>query len=105
SEHANYKRQRFAKHMPDRKSCQTGTRRPRSLYNRHMLFMVIAHFRNTDPRPIRERFLREGRMLSEAVVYHASWVDPERARCYQLMEAPALETIQLWTKGWADLVE
>jgi len=70
-----------------------------------MLFMVIEHFRNNDPRPIRERFLREGRMLSEAVVYHASWVDPERARCYQLMEAPALEAIQLWTKGWADLVE
>ncbi len=44
-------------------------------------------------------------MLPEGVVYHASWVDPENARCYQLMEAPALDAIQLWTNAWADLVE
>jgi Protein of unknown function (DUF3303) len=75
------------------------------IYNCRMLYLVIEHFRNHDPQPVYERFLRDGRMLPADVVYHASWVDPEKARCYQLMEAPALDAIQLWTKGWADLVE
>jgi hypothetical protein len=70
-----------------------------------MLYMVIEHFRNNDPNPVRERFLRDGRMLPEGVVYHASWVDPAAARCYQLMEAPELDKVRLWTEGWNDLVE
>jgi Protein of unknown function (DUF3303) len=70
-----------------------------------MLFMVIEQFRNNDPNPVRERFLRDGRMLPEGVVYHASWVDPVRARCYQLMEAPDLDKVRLWTQSWEDLVE
>jgi hypothetical protein len=70
-----------------------------------MLFMVIEQFRNNDPNPVRERFLRDGRMLPEGVVYHASWVEPTRARCYQLMEAPDFEKVRLWTQSWEDLVE
>jgi Protein of unknown function (DUF3303) len=70
-----------------------------------MLFMVIEQFRNNDPNPVRERFLRDGRMLPEGVVYHASWVEPTRARCYQLVEAPDLEKVRLWTQSWEDLVE
>ena len=76
-----------------------------ALYNRRMLFMVIEHFRNNDPNPVRERFLRDGRMLPEGVVYHASWVDPAAARCYQLMEAPDLEKVHLWTQAWDDIVD
>jgi hypothetical protein len=50
-----------------------------------MLFMVIEPFRNGDAKLIGERFRRDGRMLPEGVVYHASWVDPAGARCFQLM--------------------
>ncbi len=74
-------------------------------YNRPMLFMVIEHFRNNDPNPVRERFLRDGRMLPEGVVYHASWVDAQRARCYQLMEAPDIAKVRQWTEAWDDIVD
>jgi len=70
-----------------------------------MLFMVIEQFRNHDPNPVRERFLRDGRMLPEGVIYQASWVNPAQARCYQLMEAPDVEKVRLWTKSWDDLVD
>jgi hypothetical protein len=70
-----------------------------------MLFMVIEHFRNGDPQPVRERFLRDGRMLPDGVLYHASWVDLAGARCFQLMEAPDARAIEAWTARWSDLVE
>jgi len=70
-----------------------------------MLFMVIEHFRNGDPRPVRNRFLRDGRMLPDGVVYHASWIDAPKARCYQLMEAPDADAIDAWVARWNDLVE
>lgn len=67
--------------------------------------MVIEQFRNNDPKPIRERFLKQGRMLPEGVVYHASWIDPQKARCYQLMEAPDLDKVHHWAQGWDDIVD
>ena len=70
-----------------------------------MLFMVIERFRNADPQPIRERFLRDGRIMPEGVAYHASWVDPAGARCFQLMEASDPRLLDLWTSRWADLVD
>lgn len=70
-----------------------------------MLFMIIEHFRNRDPRPVRERFLCEGRLLPEGVVYHASWIDAPNARCYQVMEAPDRSSIEAWIARWNDLVE
>jgi Protein of unknown function (DUF3303) len=70
-----------------------------------MLFMVIEHFRNGDPRPVRERFLSEGRLLPVGVVYHASWLDPSKACCYQVMEARDAKAIKVWTDRWSDLVE
>jgi hypothetical protein len=70
-----------------------------------MLFMVIEHFRNNDPNPVRERFLKQGRMLPEGVVYHASWIDPQKARCYQLMEAPDLDKVRHWAQAWDDIVD
>ena len=50
-----------------------------------MLFMVIETFK--DVRAIGERFKQKGRMLPDGVVYHASWVEPSGARCFQIMEA------------------
>ena len=70
-----------------------------------MLFMVIEHFRNRDAKPIGERFQRNGRMLPEGVIYHASWVDSQNARCFQIMEAPDRESLNPWIAFWQDLVD
>jgi hypothetical protein len=69
-----------------------------------MLFMVVEHFKQ-DARLIGERFQSSGRMLPEGVTYHASWVDPAGARCYQIMEAERPELISEWTSHWDDLVD
>ncbi|HUA58757.1 MAG TPA: DUF3303 family protein [Verrucomicrobiae bacterium] len=70
-----------------------------------MLFLVIERFPNGDPAPVGERFRRLGRMMPEGVVYHASWVETNGARCYQIMEAPGVEAIGEWTRHWDDLVD
>ena len=70
-----------------------------------MLFMVIEHFKDNDPKRIRERFVSDGRMLPEGVVYHASWIDPASARCFQVMEGKDLETLDAWTVRWSDLID
>ena len=70
-----------------------------------MLFMVIENFKDRDPQPIRERFLRDGRMLPEGVVYHVSWIDPAKSRCFQVMEATDVAMLDEWTHRWADLVD
>jgi hypothetical protein len=70
-----------------------------------MLFMVIERFKNVDPKPVGERFRRQGRMLPEGVVYQASWVDPENCCCYQVMEAPDRDSLGEWIEKWADLVD
>jgi hypothetical protein len=66
--------------------------------------MIIEHFRNGDAQAVRERFLRDGRMLPAGVHYHASWIDAPRARCFQLMEARDAGALQAWTERWNDLV-
>ncbi len=70
-----------------------------------MLFMVIEHFLNSDPKPIGERFQRAGRLLPEGLTYHASWVDANGARCFQIMETSRPELLTEWTARWADLIE
>ncbi len=67
--------------------------------------MVIEDFKDGDPSPIRERFVRNGRMLPEGVAYHASWVDPTNARCFQVMEAEDRDVLQVWVNCWSDLVD
>jgi len=70
-----------------------------------MLFMVIEHFKDGSLKPIGERFQLQGRMLPEGVVYLASWVDPAGTRCYQVMEAPHQEALEVWASRWQDLVD
>jgi Protein of unknown function (DUF3303) len=70
-----------------------------------MLFMVIEHFKGGDPKPVGERFRRAGRMLPEDVVYQTSWMDASGARCFQIMEAPDLESLNEWVQRWHDLVD
>jgi hypothetical protein len=70
-----------------------------------MLFMVIEQFRDANPTPVRERFSQRGRMLPDGVTYHASWIDPARARCFQVMEAGDAHALSAWMQQWADLVD
>jgi uncharacterized protein DUF3303 len=69
-----------------------------------VVFMVIEDFRNADPAPVHERFVERGRMLPEGVTYHASWIDPARARCYQVMEAENADALAPWIAAWDDIV-
>lgn len=70
-----------------------------------MLFMIIETFRGGNAATIGERFRLKGRMLPEGVTYQASWMDPKRMRCFQIMEAPNLEAIEEWMNRWSDLVD
>jgi hypothetical protein len=70
-----------------------------------MLFMVIERFKDGNARSVGERFTQSGRMLPEGVAYHASWVDPAGARCFQVMEAPNPQSLNVWVSCWDDLVE
>jgi Domain of unknown function (DUF3303) len=70
-----------------------------------MLFMVIEHFKDGDPKPVGDRFRRNGRMLPEGVIYHASWIDSPNAQCFQVMEAPDRKSLNPWIAAWDDLVD
>jgi hypothetical protein len=70
-----------------------------------MLFMVIEHFKDGNVKSVGERFKQSGRMLPEGVVYQASWVDPAGGRCFQIMEAPHPDLLNVWVERWRDLVD
>jgi hypothetical protein len=70
-----------------------------------MQFMIIEHFKNGNFKAVGDRFQKSGRMLPEGVTYQASWVDPTGSRCFQVMEAPSPELLQLWASRWSDLVD
>ena len=70
-----------------------------------MLFMVVEQLKNGEVEAIWARFVSKGRMLPEGVIYHASWIDPARVRCFQVMEAVSPEALKAWAGYWDDLVE
>jgi hypothetical protein len=70
-----------------------------------MLFMVIERFKDGNAGRVGERFRESGRMLPEGVVYQASWMDRAGSRCFQIMEAPQLESLDAWVSRWVDLVD
>lgn len=67
--------------------------------------MVIESFKDGNAIQVGERFRQRGRMLPDGVLYHASWLEPRGARCFQVMEASAPELIQAWASHWSDLVD
>ena len=69
-----------------------------------MLFMVIEHFTPDQLSAVGARFERSGRMLPDRVTYVHSWMESSGSRCFQLMEAPHLDALNLWTARWSDLV-
>jgi hypothetical protein len=70
-----------------------------------MLFMVIERFKDRDFTAIGDRFLRNGRMLPEGVVYLASWIDSPNSPCFQIIEASDLESLDPWIAAWNDSVD
>lgn len=70
-----------------------------------MLFMVIEHFRNGDPRPVYERFRARGRLAPEGLNYVNSWVTDDLTRCYQVMECADRRLLDAWIAAWDDLVQ
>lgn len=70
-----------------------------------MLFMIVEKFKDRNPKPIYERFAEQGRMLPEGLIYHASWIEANFERCFQLMECDDASLLQEWILKWDDLVE
>jgi Domain of unknown function (DUF3303) len=70
-----------------------------------MLFMVIEHFRNGDPRPVYRRFSERGRLAPEGLHYVASWVTDDLAHCYQVMECADRSLLERWMSAWDDLTQ
>jgi hypothetical protein len=70
-----------------------------------MLFVIVEHFRNGDPRPVYERFRARGRLAPDGLRYVASWVTEDLTRCYQVMECDDRALLDQWIDAWSDLVE
>ena len=68
-----------------------------------MLFMVVERFKDQDPLPVYARVEAAGRRLPPGLTYHASWVEPNFDRCFQLMECDDLRLLQEWILGWRGL--
>ena len=65
-----------------------------------MLFMLIEQFRDQDMVPVYQRVRQSGRSLPQGLRYIDSWVEPNFARCFQLMETDDLRLLQEWVLGW-----
>ena len=65
-----------------------------------MLFMVIERFRDNDMVPIYRRVRDAGRLLPDGLEYVDSWIEPNFARCFQLMRCDDLRLFQEWVLGW-----
>ena len=70
-----------------------------------MLFMIVEHFRNGDPRPVYDRFRARGRLAPDGLRYVNSWVTSDLTRCYQVMECDDRALLDQWLAAWADIVE
>jgi hypothetical protein len=70
-----------------------------------MLYMVIEHFRNGDPKPVYARFRERGRLAAEGLTYIASWVTDDFKHCYQVMETDDRALLDQWIANWTDLVD
>jgi hypothetical protein len=65
-----------------------------------MLFMVIERFEKNDMVPVYRRVRDAGRALPTGLRYVDSWVEPNFARCFQLMETDDLRLLQEWVLSW-----
>ena len=65
-----------------------------------MLFMILERFRDNDMLPVYQRVRDSGRALPDGLRYLDSWVEPNFARCFQLMECDDLRLLQQWVLQW-----
>jgi Protein of unknown function (DUF3303) len=70
-----------------------------------MLYMIVEHFRDGDPKPVYARFRDRGRLAPPGLTYVNSWVTHDLTACYQVMESPSRELLDAWMQAWRDLVE
>ena len=70
-----------------------------------LLYMIVEHFKNGDPRPIYRRFGERGRLAPEGLNYVSSWVDEKLERCFQLMETDDITRLNDWLANWSDIVD
>jgi hypothetical protein len=70
-----------------------------------VLYMIVEHFIDGDPRPVYRRFRDRGRLAPEGLEYISSWVDERLERCFQLMEAAERSLLDQWIANWSDIVE
>jgi len=70
-----------------------------------MLYMVIEHYRDGDPRPVYRRFAERGRLAPEGLAYLGSWVTDDLRRCYQVMECDDPALLEAWMANWHDIVD
>jgi len=70
-----------------------------------MLFMVIEHFKDSDPAPVYRRAAERGRLMPEGLSYVNSWIEVGVSRCFQVMETEDPILLQEWIKNWGDLVD
>jgi Protein of unknown function (DUF3303) len=61
-----------------------------------MLFMIVERFKDQDMLPVYKRLQERGRVLPDGLKYIDSWVEPNFARCFQLMECDDLRLLQEW---------
>jgi hypothetical protein len=60
----------------------------------------IERFAANDMVPVYQRVRSEGRMLPVGLEYIESWVEPNFARCFQLMRCDDLRLFQEWALKW-----
>ena len=68
-----------------------------------MLFMVIERFKDNDMLPVYRRLRDAGRVMPDGLKYIDSWIEPNFARCFQLMECDDLRLLQGWLLQWQGL--
>lgn len=65
-----------------------------------MLFMGIERFCDNDILPVYKRARDEGRLLPEGLKYLDNWIEPNFARCFQLMECDDLCLFSAMVLSW-----
>ncbi len=70
-----------------------------------MIFMIVEHYLDGDPKPVYDRFRKRGRLAPDGLRYVNSWVTPDLARCYQVMECDDRALLDEWIRAWEDIVE
>lgn len=65
-----------------------------------MLFMIIERFQDNDMLPVYRRVREAGRQLPAGLRYVDSWIEPNFARCFQVMECEDASLLQEWVLQW-----